>query len=202
MQPTNRVISIPTKIYLKKFIEFVIGTDVIIPGDHPIQRFLYILLEKKDFQYNFKKQHRDFNAKLDLKLSFFTLHQIGYGVKPEYVVTFNDYVENLFDEYLYNFCQQYLNAHKAVQDCVMEAMSMYNVKPSRSHQRNWFQVPTYADALEAFAAKLKLDIEVDITYEALKKMEYRARKKFEDMGHKTFQEAPKVNDSVLSFDFH
>jgi hypothetical protein len=178
MNPSNRLISIPTKTYLKKFIEKEVGKDVITPGDHPIQTFLYALLEKKDFNYSFKEHYRSFDTSMQISVSYFVFHQVGRGISPSNVVLFNDYVEQLFDQELYKI-QQHLKYQQALQEAVKEAVSQYNIKLSRCHQRNWFQVPKQKDALEQFAKKYDLEIEVDITFEALKKMEYRARKRFE-----------------------
>jgi hypothetical protein len=180
MNPTNRTIKIPTKTYLKKFILQEVGTPLITPGEHPIQRFLYILLDKKKHDYNFKSIQRQYDDILEVSISYATYHQIGFSLSQENVIQFNDYVEQIFDKELFKFCQDFLKYHTVVQEGLQSMATMYDIKMQREHKRAWFQVPQIKEALEAFAQVYQLEIELDLSFECLKKMEYRARKRYEN----------------------
>lgn len=198
MKPLNPTVKVPTKAYLKKFVLTEIGDKPIAPGDHPVQKFLFILLERKLYDYQFKSLNAQFNDTLLVKISLSNFHKMGYSISPQRVVLFNNFIESLFDKALYGFVSQYVRHQDEMQAAIQKVLDEYNIKPRREHQRNWFQVPRYKDALYAFAKKYNLEMEEDVTYELLKKMEYRARKKFES--EKTIsQSVPSIIPNNINF---
>ena len=76
----------------------------------------------------------------------------GLNIEVAKVLVINRYFGNQFEEDLYHFCQR-------------------NITPGR--------YAGYDRALDLFAKRYDIEFEEDITFEALKKMEYRYRKSFE-----------------------
>jgi hypothetical protein len=194
-------ISIPTKTYLKKYLHFKLGETFFASGPHHIQKYLTNLLEKKIYRYKFTALNTQYNDNLVIFLSKSTFCKIGFGLKRENVLEFNNYLEELFDEDLYKYCQDYLKFHRVARETVMKMSTELNI-PLTARQRNTLvKYPTLDEARSSFAKKLQLLIEEDITDENLKRMEYRARKRREKRETNFSQPVLTVQNTIVTLLF-
>lgn len=194
-------VRIPTKTYLRKFLEFELGKEVIAPGNHPVQKFFYIALEKKFYRYQFNSITTAYNDQLTVLVSVFTFYNLGNSISPTNVVILNNYIESLFDQALYRHMMEYYNNYRFMNSVLQELHDSGIAHLTKDQRRRWIQVPRYKDALLKFAEQLKMDVEVDITFENLKKMEYRARKRFEAGEINFLQTVPTLFDGDLTLEF-
>jgi hypothetical protein len=120
----------------------------------------------------------------------------GFGIKPANIINLNNYLETLFDDELYRFCNDYLKYQEVAKKAVFAFVEAYQIKIQSRQVRKINREATIKDALEAFANKLSIEIETDISFEGLKKMEYRARQR------KTFSSAvPKIENGIILMQF-
>lgn len=154
-------VNIPTKSYLRKYLHKRYGYPVVINNRTLIGSVLVAFLKKKVYS--------DRSNATDLQNTFATLtdrlecvvsrDEVFYGncglhIEQEKVILINRYFAAQFEEDVHRFCQQ--------------------------HITNNGRHPGYDRALEKFADMYDIEFDVDITFEALKKMEYRYRKKLEE----------------------
>lgn len=153
-------ITIPTKSYLRKYIHTRYGYPVQINNKTLIGVVILAILEKKKAYYRGSRSamqgvYSSYCDKVELSIpkSYITGNIYGLNVSTEKAIMVNRYFEQQFIEDLYNFCR-------------------YNLTDSGKH-------PGYDVSIYKFAERHKIEIDVDITFEALKKMEYRYRKNIE-----------------------
>jgi len=194
-------VSIPTKTYLRKFIHYKFGDAFFASGPHHIQKYLSNLLEKKVYNYHFTALNTQYNDKLVIFISVSTFHKLGFDIKQENVIEFNNYIEELFDEELYRFCQDYLKYHSVAQKAITDFASHYNIVLTARQKKSLLRESRIEDARNSFASKLGLIIEEDISAECLRKMEYRARKRREKRENNFSQPVPQVSKSTLALIF-
>jgi hypothetical protein len=152
-------VNIPTKPYLRKYIHKRYG--------HPIPLNHRTLIGSVILSYLQKKVYSDRSSQEDLRNTFSQFTERiecvipqneviwgtgGLNIEVAKVLVINRYFGNQFEEDLYHFCQR-------------------NITPGR--------YAGYDRALDLFAKRYDIEFEEDITFEALKKMEYRYRKSFE-----------------------
>jgi hypothetical protein len=153
-------VNIPTKSYLRKYLHKRYG--------YPIQINNRTLIGSVLVAYLNKKVYNDRSNSLDLFNTYATLNDrlecvvaqnevfygiLGLQIEPAKVIIINRYFAAQFEDDVYRFCQN-------------------NLTSNGKH-------PGYDIALEKFAQMYDIEFDVDITFEALKKMEYRYRKKLE-----------------------
>lgn len=149
-------ISIPTKPYLKKYIETVYGNPVNFSTKDYFGMTIALSLKKpirnKEGQPVKKMRFDSFTSNFILKAStsWFGHSDYNLAVDENQALTVNKLMEQKFEEDLYNFCTQ---------------LSLVGVETK--------------DALHLFCEQYNLEIDEDIAFEALKKKEYRYRKDLE-----------------------
>ena len=153
-------VTIPAKGYTRKFIHKRYGCPVPINNSTLVGVVVSNILEKKKV-YNdispveaMEQRYQRLTDRIELVITagkFFHM-ALSPVISKEKVIAINRFWEALFEEELHMFCQK-------------------NIVPGR--------YSGYDKALDKFADLYKIDFDVDITFDALKKMEYRFRKKLE-----------------------
>lgn len=153
-------VNIPTKSYLRKYLHKRYGYPVVINNRTLIGSVLVAFLNKKVYS--------DRSNATDLFNTYATLNDrlecvvaqnevffgtTGLQIDPAKVIVINRYFSAQFEEDVHRFCLQNITSNG--------------------------KRPGYDRALEKFAEMFDIEFDVDITFEALKKMEYRYRKKLE-----------------------
>jgi hypothetical protein len=150
------IIKLPTKAYLKKYLQTLYGTLVSFSTRDYFGMSIASALENP-----LRIQHRPcitkirfdtFDTILDIKAPRWWLekYQFGHVLNEHQVITINKLFETKFEDDLYNFCTQ---------------LSFVGVETKI--------------AILQFCDRFNIEIDVDVTYEALKKKEYRFRKNLE-----------------------
>lgn len=148
-------VKLPTKAYLKKYIEILYGSPVSFDTSSYLGKIIAVVLDKNVFPERSRKViHKTFDV-YDKELTIFLpirwLEKYYYGtdVNAKKVVYINKLIEDKFEEELFMYCQ---------------ALDLLGIERK--------------DALLEFCAKYELEIDEDITFECIKKMEYRIRMKY------------------------
>lgn len=153
-------VSIPSKSYLRKYLHKRYGYPIPLNHQTLIGTTVLALLEKKIYsdrsnQEDVFRTYSSYTDKVEFVIAQSFVYKTGHmlEVPPHKAIVINRHFEAHFEEELYAFCQKEITSHR--------------------------KYPRYDLAYERFAEKYGIEFDVDITYEAIKKMEYRFRKKLE-----------------------
>jgi len=152
-------ICLPTKPFLKKFLEAKFGSPIQFGLDDFFGMVIASVMDKnvypnrshKEIKVNFDKY--DVEAKIFLPFCWLKYYRYGNGVEPKKAVFINKMLEHSFENELYTYV--------------------------RMHTKKDIRYRGYIPAYESFAQLYNLVIDEDITLENLQKTEYRFRKKIE-----------------------
>jgi hypothetical protein len=170
-------INIPTKPYIKKYLEALYGSPVVFTQENYFGTSILAYLDRKFYtreteHLTFRKWDK-FSTNLTLFLPRWWLLQTHFGtdLPKQNIIYLNKHFENRFEEDLYKHCKREVKAGKQ-----------------------------FKDAMEDFCTEHGISIEEDITFDSLKKKEQRAREKFQ----KNFIAvlSPLKNGAQNSFVFH
>lgn len=148
-------VTIPTKKFLKKYLQANYGEELIFNMDSDMGYFLSLLMEKRIYpEYDRQQIHRsidkyDILVTIRLPRKWVEKYRYGFDIDPKKAVFFNKMIFRSFRQELFRYCA---------------LMEIHNIE--KKH------------ALLDFARYYKLEIDEDITFETLKKMEYRYRQKY------------------------
>lgn len=167
------LLPIPTKPFLRKYIQFTIGAEFLSSsGKHPIEVFLSSLLDRKFYDKTEQLEQR-YTDKISRIINGKTKN--GYSISQEHVIYFNNYVQLLFAKDLSQYCVDFVKYYRFGGQILDQVFREYDFAITERERRKFLQVATMEDAREEFANKMGIEIEVDITAEYLKKIEYRYR---------------------------
>lgn len=148
-------VKLPTKAYLKKYIEVLYGSPVTFNTNSYLGKIIAVVLDKNVFPERSRTViHKTFDV-YDKELTIFLpirwMEKYYYGtdINAKKVVYINKLIEDKFEEELFMYCQ------------VLDLLGIER-----------------KDSLLEFCNKYNLEIDEDITFECIKKMEYRMRQKF------------------------
>jgi len=148
-------ISIPVKPYIKKYIHAIYGQVIVVSFKTFVGMNVYCLLQKKGSEkQRFKKdtqvRYNLLTDKIRLLVPKDLLYRAGIDIPEDKSVILNNMFENQLSEHLHNFCEAYQVVGRERKE-----------------------------AIEHFCIKYDIEIDVDITFDALSKSEYRRRKRNE-----------------------
>ncbi len=149
-------LTIPTKPYLKKYLHALYGDPLFFTIHNHFGICIAAFLSRP-FQFHHRKELLKIRTDkfedqltINLPMAFLTSRQAGFDISDNHIITLNKLFENRFEEDLWRFCM---------------AMNL------RKRETK--------DAIEDFCCVYNISIDDDITFEALKKKEWRFRKKME-----------------------
>lgn len=154
---TYFTVTLPTKAYLKKYIEVLYGSPVVFNTNSFLGKVIALALDKSVYpEVNrtiIYKSFDRYDKMLHISLPRVWLEKYYYGtdIHPKKAVYINKLIEDKFNEELFQYCQ---------------LLDILNIERK--------------DALLDFCLKYNLEIDEDITFETIKKMEFRFRQKKSD----------------------
>ena len=156
--PQTYKVLLPTKTYLRKYIYAEHGWPLVLNYNSVLGTLVLSLLEKQEFTIDMRegkmqKRIQYMNDELEFTALLSTMPYKGYSLSNDKIIAINRYIENSFVEDLHRYCK-------------------YHIK-----ETGWR--PGINKAIEAFAESYGIELEKDISYEALKKAEYRYKKRLE-----------------------
>ena len=157
--PKTFSVQIPTSPYLKHFICKEFGHPIQINNQSLIGVFMIGILEKQNFHVHMPQEQKNyrylyFTEKITCIAPLSLIRNFGFTVKEDHVIQLNRFFEEYFDHELYLYVKR-------------------NTKQGHRYAG-------YKQAIESFAALYHIVLEETISFEALKKMEYRYRIKKEN----------------------
>lgn len=155
----NYTIRIPTTTYIKKYLYAHYGYPIKLNNHNPVGVMVIALLQKKSVtSLNIAKKDTRFmhlNDQIVCQGQFWIADRAGLSLDDDAVIQLNRFFEASFEETLYQFVRFQITT------------------PGR--------YPGYDKALNLFAENYGIELEEDITFDGLKKIEYRFRKKHEKL---------------------
>lgn len=149
-------LKIPIKPYLRKYAHRLYGPDIFANRETALGALICLSLEKEIYESRHQQSEKKRNLYTDalpVFVSDWHWTAIGFEVSPEAVAIINSFLENLFNESLYMYC---------------------TIHSSEAGRYKGFNKAYYK-----FCIDYGLDIDTDITMDALKKKEYRYRLQLE-----------------------
>lgn len=151
-------VHLPVKPYIKKFVETIEGPQLRYTGTSPLCRIVCAYLENKSSTGLSAAQKADALSKrttsIQITVPMRCMYTIGASLSPDGILQANAYLQDEFERAVSHFLRQYTKSKEG-------------------------RYKGYKDAIQAFADFYNIVLEDDITYEGLKKLEYRFRKKEE-----------------------
>jgi hypothetical protein len=150
-------ISIPAKPHIARFAHIRYGNPIWLNADSTLGILISALLNQSAYRSKFTLSDRDLRFKY-LTASIQCAAPLSemlrgkcFALSTDHVLAVNQFLENDFEERLYFYCQR---------------------------QANWQKRRAGIDAaIESFADFYGIQLDEEITFDGLKKMEYRFRKK-------------------------
>lgn len=151
-------LKILTKPYLKKYIHSLYGRTVIFSTSNQFGTIIMALLDKpnviRQSKEKIKVQLNEYDAELLIfcPIWFIKKNMYGFDISENHMLALNKYIEQRFTEDLYKFCY------------IMNKCGV-----------------SLEDAIDEFCKCHQIELDEDITLDALKKKEYRYRKHLDDI---------------------
>jgi hypothetical protein len=162
-------IHLPVKTYVRKYLSTIYGNPIIIDGRSEFSDVILAKLSSSLHSFlsptDLELRLNRFTDRIDIKLPIYYWYQLENKLDQHNIVRINRYFENRFEN---DFCY-----------AVSLAVSI-----ARQERKK---------AIEAFAVTHGIDVEYDITFDALKKMEYRFRKEKEKNSKKVLNGLSREN---------
>ena len=181
--PTSFTLYVPTKPYLKKYLQALYGETVVVSsGKVDTNKYfgamLAVLVEKRvnlvrRSAEEIKSRFDKLTVHLEVQLPIWYLkeYKFGNGLSNESAITLTKLFEERFEEELFMFCQLF-------QMCGTEIK----------------------DSLEMFCNQYNIIIDEDISFDSLKKKEYRFRKNMLETEENFRRNCPPKKNTLLSPD--
>ena len=157
-------VSIPTKTHIRKYVHSINGHTIVAGHDTLIGSVMMICLANKVTSHT-TKEYREARIKtypdrvqVIVPAHYVFNRHVGLTLSEDSIITINRFLENAFLQDLYRYCRTSINPL------------------NRRHG--------YDRSIEEFAGIHGIELEEDVTFEALKKAEYRYRKRLEGQDEK------------------
>lgn len=157
-------VSIPTKAHIRKYVHSINGHTIVAGHDTLIGSVMMICLANKVRSYT-SKEYREARilsypdkVQVVVPAHYVFNGHAGLSVSDDSVISINRFLENAFLQDLYRYCRS-------------------NINPANRRHG-------YDRSIEEFCQMHGIEIEEDVTFEALKKAEYRYRKRMEEQNEK------------------
>jgi hypothetical protein len=152
-------VNVPTKAYLRKYIYAEHGWPLELNYTTTLGTLILCMLGNEEFSINMNNGDKEtriqfMNDEIEFTAPLNTMRYKGYSLNRDKIIAINRYIENSFVEDLHRYCK-------------------YNIKDTA-----WR--PGIHKAIEAFAESYGIVLEEDISFEALKKAEFRYKKRMEE----------------------
>jgi hypothetical protein len=151
-------VKILTKAYLKKYIHSLYGRTVIFSTSNQFGTIMMALLERPNIQRESKEKIKirldEYKCELLIfcPIWFIQKNMYGFDISENHMISLNKFIDQRFTEDLYKFC------------FILNKCGV-----------------SLEDAMEEFCKTHSIEIDEDITLDALKKKEYRYRKHLNDI---------------------
>lgn len=151
-------VTLPVKPYIKKYVETIEGTPINFKGSSMLCKIVRAYMENKNstgLSLSAKKAALSLRTtKVEIVVPIARMHVIGTALSDDGILQINAFLQDCFDNAVVHFVKEY-------------------VKKEGRYKG-------YKEAIETFARIYNIEIETDITFDGLQKMEYRSRKKEEN----------------------
>lgn len=151
-------LKILTKAYLKKYIHSLYGKTVIFSTTNQFGTIMMALLDRPNIvreskdKIKMKLDEYDIELQIFCPIWFIKKNMYGFDISEHNVIALNKFIEQRFTEDLFKFCYLFNKCGISLDD-----------------------------AIEEFCKCHDIEIDEDITMDALKKKEYRYRKHLSDI---------------------
>jgi hypothetical protein len=154
-KPSRKItVTLRCKPYLAKFVHSVYGSPLAADSNSLLGSYIYLCLSKNMYENRHLYHHKRAipQSSIQIKISKWQFNSIGFHIPEDKAISINSFIEKTFTEHLYNWC--FVHTKKEV------------------------RFKGYDDQIRSFAAHHNIvldDDNQDISFDALKKKEYRYR---------------------------
>ena len=150
---SHYTVTVPVKPYIRKFVNYIEGDPILSSDQSRIWMIIRPCLEKSFCSGLSKKQIANqtlaFTDKITIHIPISKMRLYGHSVSVASIILINRILENDFERELSNYVERSIRDH--------------------------VRYKGYKEALFAFAYENQVDLEEDISFDGLKKIEYRYR---------------------------
>lgn len=154
---TTYSVSLPVKPYVLKYVQTVEGSPLNFTSSSMLCMIIRAYMENKNYtglsQQQLNTAISTRSAVLQILIPVKQMHRIGTTINPDGIILINRFLETCFE--------------KALRKFIVD-----NIKEGGRYKG-------FKEAYYAFAEMYNIDMETDITYDGLKQMDFRFRKKSE-----------------------
>ena len=156
--PEHFTVTIPCRPHIAKFAALRYGSCISINNSHALGSLLIGLLQKPSFDCSYSNitksiRYQQFTSSIQCLVEKHNVYMVGITLTPDHIIQINTFLENDFSDRLAIFIW------------------------SRIQHNTRYK--GYKKALTDFADRYNILIDEDITFDGLKKIEYRTRKKIQ-----------------------
>lgn len=154
-------VSLPVKAYIKKYIHTIEGSPIRFDSNSMLCMIIRAYLQSKAKSGRSRQELisavsiRRERLEIQIPKTKKNISVIGLHIKEDNIVLINRYLEELFEQELHRFINQYIQSAEG-------------------------RYKGYKEAYFSFAELYNIVLEEDITFDGLKKLEYRNRKKYSE----------------------
>lgn len=174
---THYSVSLPIKPYIKKYVHTIEGSPIRFDSNSMLCMIIRAYLQSKAKSGRSRQELtsavsiRRERLEIQVLKTKKNVSVIGHFISEDNIVLINRYLEELFEQELHRFINQYIQSAEG-------------------------RYKGYKAAYFAFAELYNIVLEEDITFDGLKKLEYRNRKKYFEK--KSFPLVPSLQSSLLA----
>ena len=158
MESKYHLVQLPCKKHIRKYIAATFGDphnqyQIKATLRHPLGAMINASLTKEVYISRHPQQsllEKGFTDKLPILINQWQFDNIGFDFPEDKVILINWFMEGLFDQHLFQWVDSGVNAGRKRKPCIEQFVSLHHI-----------------------------DIEHDVSFEALKKGEYRTRQRAE-----------------------
>lgn len=148
-------ICLPVKPHIKKYVQAIEGSTIEWKSNSMLCMIIRAYLENKGYTGRSKEElNTAINSRTDtlqISVPVKKMHVVGVHIRPDNIMLINRYLEDCFERSLHQFIQQSIKSNVRYQG--------------------------FNKAYEAFATLYNIQLEEDISLDGIKKIDYRFRKK-------------------------
>jgi hypothetical protein len=157
-KPKFYTFSIPCAKHIKKFVASVYGLPFRADRNSSLGFFVNVCLAKEMYDHRLLpgRHPETMSGEITVVLNYWQYEKLGSDIAPDRVVAINNFIEELFAEQLYLYCQAHINTHSRYKG--------------------------YEASIRSFAERHGIVLDADdedISYETLKRKELRYRRAME-----------------------
>lgn len=120
-------INIPTKRYLKAFLQNRFGEELLLSHHDPYGKCLYVLLSDNRKRKDMQPISGDYKEEMNVSLHRDAFRHYGFSISKTGVRAFNTFVEELFKEMVHSYIDGRLEVKPKLKDAIADMRIYFKI---------------------------------------------------------------------------